>query len=45
MYEIKNVPCFIADLQIGKISTNLKKKKYVLSMCRNLGVGEISEQF
>ena len=31
VHEIKNVPHFIDDLRIGKISTNLKKK-HVLSI-------------
>ena len=32
VYEIKNVPRFIGNLRIGRISSNLKKKKYVWSI-------------
>ena len=40
MYEIKNVPRFIANLRIGKISSNLRKKHPPF---RNWRVGKISE--
>ena len=40
MFEIKKMP----RLRIGRISSNLKKKKIYLS-CRNLQIKKISEKF